>query len=300
MKKNFVRIVACLLLLAFSAQAEYINIVESGAYISDYSTKELQDIYDELEYDNYIKPAANVYPRIFVKNIPSDFPSLQDKTYRNQVFFKIIAPLALKINEEILEQREDLLAIEYGFKQTKDFHEADIFYLESLAKRYEIATPFKGTRRYMKLLNELLRRVDAVPPSILAAAAAIYTDWGTSRIALQGNNLYKAKVWYTDEGLVPADKDDLSYRYKIYPSLEAGIRDYVHKINSNINYEQFWNARKVARTRGDTLYGARMDWAMTLDSNLQNYAGLLDYTLTYYKLYNLDEAELEEEYEFND
>jgi hypothetical protein len=29
-----------------------------------------------------------------------------------------------------------------------------------------------------------------------------------------------------------------------------------------------------------------------LDSNLQNFAGLLDYTITFYELSNIDEAEL--------
>ena len=175
-----------------------------------------------------------------------------------------------------------------------------VYYIEEFAKKYDVVTPFKDTRRHMKLLEELLRRVDIVPPSILIASAAIHTDWGTSRVALEGNNLYQAREWYTQEGLVPEDEPEEPYRYKIYPSLEASVRDYVLKVNTNLNYAQFWDFRKETRRRDQTLYGHHSDWAFLLDSNLTNYAGLLDYTLSYYKFYHIDESELESVYEFGD
>ena len=214
------------------------------------------------------------------------------------MFVQILMPLVLKVNNEILEERAYLDAVAYSFEQNHDFGEAETYYLELLAEKYDVTTPFKDTRRHMKLLKELTRRVDIVPPSILIAAAAVYTNWGTSRIAVQGNNLYKARDWYTDEGLKPIGEDDDSYRYHIYPSMEDSIRAYILRINSHIKYQQFWNSRKESRRRGSVVYGKRMDWTFVLDNNLQNYAGLLDYTLTYYKFFYLDEATLEEEYEF--
>ena len=171
------------------------------------------------------------------------------------------------------------------------------------AKKYEIDTPFKDTRRYIKLLDELILRVDIVPASILVSTAAIYTDWGTSRIAVEGNNLYKAKNWYSDEGLEP-QSDDKDYRYKVYDSLEDSIRDYILRVNQNVNYRSFWYARQIARENeqinGQPLYGRRTDWLFVLENNLSNYAGLLDYTVTYYRMAYLDEAQLEDEYDIED
>ena len=273
-------------------------IDNSGAYLSDFSTAELIDMFHYLEYDEYIKVPGNVYPRIFVKNMPYDFAAFENQTERNRLFVQILMPLVLKVNNEILEERAYLDAVAYSFEQNHDFGEAETYYLELLAEKYDVTTPFKDTRRHMKLLKELTRRVDIVPPSILIAAAAVYTNWGTSRIAVQGNNLYKARDWYTDEGLKPIGEDDDSYRYHIYPSMEDSIRAYILRINSHIKYQQFWNSRKESRRRGSVVYGKRMDWTFVLDNNLQNYAGLLDYTLTYYKFFYLDEATLEEEYEF--
>lgn len=275
-------------------------IKKSGVYLSDFSTTELIYMFHELAYDEYIKLPDNEYPRIFVKNIPDDFALFKNQTERNRVFVQIMMPLILKVNDEVMEEREYLDAVAYSFEQEGDFGETETYYIEKMAKKYDVTTPFKDTRRHLKLLKELIRRVDIVPPSILIAAAAIYTNWGTSRIAVQGNNLYKARDWYTTEGLKPVDDDDDSYRYHIYPSLEESIRAYVLRINSNIRYQQFWNSRKESRRRGNIVYGKRMDWTFVLDNNLQNYAGLLDYTLTYYKFFYLDGAKLEGEYEFAD
>ena len=93
-------------------------------------------------------------------------------------------------------------------------------------------------------------------------------------------------------------EDDNSYRYLIYPSLESSIRAFAITANSNTNFEQFWNSRAESRRRGSVIYGKRMDWTFILNSNLQNYAGLLDYVITYYRFFYLDEATLEDEYEF--
>ena len=276
-----------------------IAIDSSGAYLSDFSTAELTDMFHYLQYDEYIKIPGNIYPRIFVKNIPYDFAvAFKNQTERNRMFIQILVPLVLKVNDEVLIEREDLDAIAYSFEQNKDFGEMEMDYLERMAKKYDVATPFKDTRRYIKILTELKRRIDIVPPSILVAAAAIYTNWGTSRIAIQGNNLYKARDWYTTEGIKPIGEDDDSYRYHIYSSLEEAVRAYVLYINSHIKYHQFWNTRQESRRRGSVIYGKRMDWTFILDNNLINYAGLLDYTLTYYKFFYLDEAKLENEYEF--
>lgn len=274
------------------------NVDETGVYLVDFKTDELNKMFEELYYDEYIDLPDEEYPRIFVKNIPSDFASIKSETERNRLFMKILIPIVLKVNDEVLEEREIVDALLYDFEENKDFDEADVYYIEQLAKKYDVTTPFKDTRRYMKLIAELVKKVDAVPPSLLVAAAAIYTNWGTSRIALQANNLYKTKVWFEEPGLEPLEDKADGYKYKIYPSLEASVRDYVLKLNSNVNYESFRGARLVSRKRGSVLYGKRMDWAVILDSNLHNFGGLLDYTLTYYKLYHIDRAHLEDKYSF--
>ena len=307
MKSKFIKCLLLVYMALVSANASAfdknkIKIENSGAYINNFDVNELQKFYDYMELPNYFNKDYNIYPRVFVTNIPHDYANIKNKDIRNEIFIKILMPIILKVNQEFEEERENLIAIKNGFNQEKDFHELDCYYIDKLAKKYEIATPFKDTRKYMKLLDELILRVDIIPPSILVSAAAIYTDWGTSRIAVQANNLFKAKNWYSDEGLKPKSNDD-NYRYKIYNSLEDSIRDYILKVNKSVNYRSFWHARQVARNNQqyskEPLYGKRIDWSFILDNNLKNYIGLLDYTLTYYRMTLLDEAMLDDEYEFN-
>ena len=282
----------------FQAFGSDYGVDETGIYLKDYQTKDLENMFSDLLYYEYIDPPSNVYPRIFVQNLPSDFALMKDTTERNRIFMKIMVPLILKVNEEILEERDIIDALEYDLEETKDLDEADRYYIDMLAEKYEVVTPFKDSRRYMTMLTRLKEQIDIVPPSLVIASAAVHTNWGTSRVAIEANNLFKQRVWFTDEGLEPLEDQKDGFKYKIYPSLEDCIREYVLKINTDVNYHIFRKSRANLRKRGDDLYGPRMDYAMILDSHLKNYAGLIDYTIMYYHLYLMDKATLEEKYEF--
>lgn len=283
---------------SFAFDKNKISIEKNNIYLKDANVADVQELYDFFDFPNYLDYFETVYPRIFINHLPKDYASIENQTYRNELFIKMLMPIILKVNHEFEEERKNLEAIQLAFYQEKDFHELDCYYIDKLAKKYEIATPYKDTRKYIALLEDLISRVDSVPPSILLATAAIYTDWGTSRVAIEANNLYKAQNWYTDDGLKPLS-DDTDYTYKIYDSLEDSIRDYILKVNKSVDYRSFWHARTSLREKqekyNDAIYGKRLVWSFVLENNLKNYAGLLDYTLTYYRMELLDQSELEAE-----
>ena len=166
-------------------------------------------------------------------------------------------------------------------------------FVEEKAVKYDIFTRMKGRRRYDILLKRLELKVDIVPPSLLMAAAAIESDWGTNRIVREGNSLYKELAWYTDKGLKPQDdRQDQSYRYKTFPSLYDSMKSYALRLNSSVNYEQMRLYRAEIEYREKPVFGRSLAHTMLFDSNLKNFAGLLDYTITFYELTNFDEAEL--------
>ena len=111
---------------SLSAEASKYFVDETGVYLVDYNTKELEDMFSELYYDAYIDLPDEEYPRIFVQAFPSDFALMEDKTERNRLFMKILIPLVLKVNDEVLEEREIIDALEFDFEQNKDFDEAVI------------------------------------------------------------------------------------------------------------------------------------------------------------------------------
>ncbi len=56
-----------------------------------------------------------------------------------------------------------------------------------------------GQRGDTALVAQLLRRVDVIPVSLVLAQAANESVWGTSRFAVDGNNLFGQ--WCYEEGL---------------------------------------------------------------------------------------------------
>lgn len=257
---------------------------------------ELEELYKKLGYDNYVETAkaTGKIPAVFLKHFPVDYDSIKtDEDRRNQLFIKILAPLGVRLNASILQERTELEQMIADFEKNDELNETQIARLEQLAQKYDHFTPFKGHRRYKLLLAELRTKIDILPASFYIAFAAAETDWGTSRIVKEGNALYKELVWYTDKGLKPIDEtEDDTYRIRIFPTLYAAMESFALKVNSNINYKNFRLQRKEHRYRRQLMTGRNIAHTMLLFTPLKNYIGLIDYTTTFYELVFIDSAKL--------
>ncbi len=290
MKKFYHILLIFLFLLFFSNAQAQINIKEyQGAlYINNATVKELEDVYKKNHYQrfNYLKD--DKYPSIFVNELPSDFQEIKSLKYRNELFIRILAPLALKINEELLNERNTLLRIEKNYKTNKSLSEYEANKLEFFALKYDFFTRHKNDKRIREQIRNLKLRIDIIPPSIFIAAAAIDTDWGASRIANQANSLYKEKEWYTQEGLEPLENKNDGYRFKIFNSLMDSMKSFAVTFNSNINYQKSWQSRLTMVERHGVILGESIAYAIANTPNLPNYVGILDYTTAFYDLYSID------------
>ena len=57
------------------------------------------------------------YPPIFLQNFPKDYYNLKDTKKRNKLFIQILAPLALKLADETLRERYEIIDIQNEFKK---------------------------------------------------------------------------------------------------------------------------------------------------------------------------------------
>ena len=269
-------------------KAEMTAQKKNGAiYVQKTTTAELDRLFNQQKFFEFNRLRGK-YPRIFVEHMPSDWANVPENNAKQKMFIKILLPLVLKINEEIEAERMRLIQIDTKFGKDKKISSEDNHFLEETAKKYDVFTHMKDDARIRILLHQLLIKADVVPPSIMISTAAIYTDWGVSRLALKANALYRDEIWYEDKGLKPQDDPDAQYRYKEFTSLEDCIRQRALKLNSHINYEYFREARRVARTMKKPPYGPQLAATMIDDSNLKNIAGLIDYTFTFFQLANTD------------
>lgn len=293
MIKKYIILSLLCLLLPFTVSAE-IKIRESGGmlYVENATVKETETLFTEHGYTRFLALQDNAYPAIFLKTLPIDFQNIKSLKYRNELFIRILTPLALKINEEILNERQTLLRIERHYRKEKKLSEPDMKKLEELAVKYDFFTRLKGNERIAQQLKNLKLRIQPVPPSIFIATAAMESNWGFSRVANVANSLYKEKVWYTDEGLEPLENKNDGYRFKIFDSLIDGMRSYALTFNSNINYETIWLARDGLIKRRGFAIGESIAYALSTASNLLNYNGIVDYTTAFYDLLALDMGHL--------
>ncbi len=295
MKVKLIKYFAVLLWLScfkISVAAELkMELQPEGLYINNVNVAVLQKIYEDFGYADFVTKDKMI-PAIFLESLPTDFNMIEDKNVRNRLFITIMAPLVLKVNEEIILERGRIFEIRKEFDEKGKISAEQEKELEELATKYDIFTRMKGKERKDILLRDLEIRVDQLAPSLLIAAAAAESNWGTADEVKQGNSLYKLKDWFTDKGIKPKGEDDDSYRIREYPNLLAAIRDYALKLNSDVNFQHMWVARRQLRDHNQILKGRTTVNGMVLGSPLENYAGLLNYILTFYDLINIDMANL--------
>lgn len=283
-----------LLLLAFFPA---VASADDELWLQDIPLSKLQDVYHRCSYEGmrgYLMLPSYKYPPVYLKNFPADYNKLSDETERNALFIKILAPLALKLNQDLLAERAVISAIAERFRQNQSLSAADIETLEAKAAKYDIFSRLKEDERWRYLISELLNRVDRIPPSIMITAAALETNWGTSRIVKEGNSLYKTLVWHTDKGLKPiGETTDDSYRIKIYPDIYASMHDFALKVNSHPSFTALRNFRREQRERTANISGLILAPYTYGNSQLKNYAGIFDYTMAYYELQVIDKSSLD-------
>lgn len=287
-----------LLSLSLFAPAELqadISAEEFGGiiYVGKSTVAELENLFKTRGYTRFHNLKNNAYPAIFVKTLPTDFQEIKKAKYRNELFIRILAPLAFKINEELSNERQTLLRLERNFQKNHTLSETQIQKLEELSLKYDVFTRLKNNDRTAFQIQALKRRIDTIPPSILIAVAAMESNWGSSRIAKEANSLYKKKIWFTNEGLEPTENKDDGYRFKIYESLIDSMRDFALDFNSGINYENAWQARSEASKRHGVVIGESIAYALSISSNLPNFAGILDYTTAFYDFMSIDTGHLQ-------
>lgn len=272
------------------------NIVSAknqGLYFENISIPELEELYIKNN-SNYFIPRDNwEVPAIFLSQFPQDFYTIQNENRRNEIFIQILAPLALKLNQEILQERAKLEKIETIVQKGQTLTNKQQNWLEKTSEKYDVFTRLKGTKRTNLQISKLKEKIDIIPPSIMIAIAAIETNWGQSRFVKEGNALYREVLWNNRSGMRPQDEEqDQSYSIKKFPTLYDAMKSFALKINSGINYREMRTLRAQQRRRRKIIDGRELASSFALYSPQKNFIGMLDYTVTFYELINIDASKL--------
>lgn len=196
------------------------------------SASRLDEAFARMGYRLEAVAKGQAVPPVFLTGLPGDLDSVEAPDDKKRLFFRVMLPLVLVVNEEIAEDRRRLAEMAQG----RDLDEG---WLAEVAQRYGV----EGGS-----IAQLLRRVDAVPPSLALAQAAEESGWGTSRFVREGNNLF-GHIAPGDDGIQPQG-DSAGPRMAAFATLHEAVRAYMHNLNTHPAYEPLRRSRAAARARG--------------------------------------------------
>jgi uncharacterized FlgJ-related protein len=89
-----------------------------------------------------------------------------------------------------------------------------------------------------------IRKEEQIPTSLIIAQAIVESNFGTSRFAREGNNLFGIRVW-SKEGMLPLKQDpSINWRVKTYKTKCQSVKSYILTINENHHYQEFRQMRQ--------------------------------------------------------
>ena len=215
---------------------------------ASFSYASLAEAFGQLGYElNAVADGIAGVPRLLLAALPHDLAEVPETAERKNIFFRAVLPLVLRVNEEILAERKKLLDIRGRLRAHHHIAQAERQWLQAMAERYQ-TTPGD--------IEQLVKRVDIIPPSLALAQAAEESGWGSSRFVREGNALFGQ--WTTvDEGnQLPLARDaGRTHRVAGFDSLLDSARAYARNLNSHRAYRDFRDVRAGIRAEGRAASG---------------------------------------------
>lgn len=225
---------------------------DPAAQAGRFTVSDINHTFAKLGYE--LAPVLDgeaVVPRLFLNSLPYDLATLTQTEERKSLFFRTLLPLVLKINETIVAKRSKLWRLRHRLSLGQAIHAEERIWLDSIFNRYSVK---------QNDFDELLRRMDVVPPSLALAQAAEESGWGTSRFAREGNALFGQWTHNpNDKGILPAGREEgKTHRIKAFDSLAGSLAAYVHNLNTHKAYQKLRVERALMRDERDGIKGHQL------------------------------------------
>ena len=102
-----------------------------------------------------------------------------------------------------------------------------------------------------------IRKEQQIPTALIIAQAIVESNFGTSRFAIEGNNLFGIRVW-SKNGILPHKQEpSINWRIKTYKTKCQSVKDYISILNNNHHYKDFRTI--LARTKNPLILAEYLD-----------------------------------------
>lgn len=285
--------------LVYTFPADYMASLDTVGAEKLYEISSYTDMLELFERLNYTpeswEAGIREVPRVFLTIVGDRWGSTSSKEVtvinKKRIFFRGLAPLILRGNELILNDRGRLEEIRSGFLADRTLSETDQVWLKKLAGLYKVEMEDSISHSVME---ELWNRVDMVPPSLALAQGAEESGWGTSRFAAEGNAIYGQWTWGKN-AIVPAEQRTELGNYGIaaFESLQESVCAYMLNLNTHRAYAELRDKRAELRKSGQKITGSVLAEQLTRYSERgEEYVMILKLLMEYNRLEPVDDAYL--------
>jgi uncharacterized FlgJ-related protein len=94
---------------------------------------------------------------------------------------------------------------------------------------------------------------------LIVAQAIVESNYGTSRFAIEGNNLFGIRVW-SKEGMLPyRQQDHIEWRVRVFKSKCDSVKYYIEILNTKKAYAEFRRVRELTLNRNPIAMAKTLD-----------------------------------------
>jgi Bax protein len=250
--------------------------------INPRTADELAGFFRDVSYTLTDVRLGEAVPPIKVERVPDDLVS-KDGSVRKALFITALLPVILEVNQRVLAEREQLLFLRDKFAGQSGITPIERIWLEHRADRYETVADKH---------DELVRRVDVVPPSMALAQSGIESGWGTSFAARTGNALF-GQIQSVGRHAVAVPWKPGAGMPQPFTNVGEAADAYVSNLNTHPAYDAFRTERAAMRQRGETPDGYQLIGKLLRYSELgHQYVGFVRQVMREDKLTDFDKARL--------
>lgn len=249
MDRNSIALIICGVVIAVAPVALALKLLPDGRYgkvatVNASTVAKAIDLFKDEGFNPEValKSGGKAIPPVFLASLPRDLKSIPDSDQRKAVFVTVVLAHILWANDQLREDRARIERLRKANLAEKAMRTRDRKWLARMAKIY---------RTKPLAFEELLRRVDVVPPRLAVAQAAQESGWGTSRFARIGNALFGQHA-PVGAGAITA-KGDAQVGLKAFKTIQRSVLGYMQNLNSHRAYEQFRRMRAEMRRNGQPM-----------------------------------------------
>jgi Bax protein len=207
----------------------------------------------------------------------------QSLTSTQQKFVNKILSASTIVNTQLHRTRAKLLQLYDHSLHHEKISKEDQEWLAKVSDQYKVDLQDLGKK---DAWQDLLLRVDEIPPSLILAQAIHESGWGKSRVAKQENNYFGKRSFKTVASSGKKHHANSNKpKYKKYPTVLASVGDYVHNLNTHEAYKDLRKMRKKERQQHEAPSGRLLAKGLEKYSTQgKHYVKLVDDVIIHYDL----------------